>query len=276
MGKCRFCGKSAGFLRSEHRECAEQHAQGEQAIARLIAEVPFSSTPHIKIAEQVKAIADRSFITEVQGRQLYIQDWSAAVDRYLHDGVISEEKENWLMEVKDELLISRADLEQNGSWERVVKSAVIRDLLAGVLSTRMRVDGNLDLNLQKGEQVVWAFPHAEFLEDRVHRQYVGGSQGVSVRVMKGVYYHIGSFKGQAIDRTERVHVDTGLMAVTNKNIYFGGPRKSLRLPYSKIVSFQPFSNGLGVTRDAASAKPQIFVTGDGWFTYNLVMNLAHL
>jgi hypothetical protein len=56
--------------------------------------------------------------------------------------------------------------------------------------------------------------------------------------------------------------------VTDKNIYFTGPRKSLRLPYRKIVSFEPFSDGVGVMRDAATAKPQIFVTGDGWFTYN--------
>jgi hypothetical protein len=28
------------------------------------------------------------------------------------------------------------------------------------------------------------------------------------------------FKGRAIDRTERVHVDTGLVAVTTKQIYF--------------------------------------------------------
>jgi hypothetical protein len=76
--------------------------------------------------------------------------------------------------------------------------------------------------------------------------------------------------------TERTHIDTGVVVVTNKSIYFAGPKKSVRLPYEKIVSFQRFSNGLGATRDAATAKPQIFVTGDGWFTYNLVTNLAQL
>jgi len=47
-------------------------------------------------------------------------------------------------------------------------------------------------------------------------------------------------------------------------------------PYAKIVSFEPFSDGLGLVRDAAIAKPQIFVTGDGWFTYNLVTNLSRI
>jgi len=47
-----------------------------------------------------------------------------------------------------------------------------------------------------------------------------------------------------------------------------------RIPYAKIVSFTPFSDGIGLHRDAVTAKPQFFVTGDDWFTYNAVVNLA--
>jgi hypothetical protein len=152
----------------------------------------------------------------------------------------------------------------------MAKSAVPRDLMQGVIRKRMRFDGNLPLNFQKGEQVVWAFDQVDYLEKRTRRQYVGGSRGVSVRVMKGVYYHVDGFKGQAIDRNERIHVDTGLVAVTTKQIYFSGTKKAFRIPYAKIVSFEPSRNGLGIMRDSVSAKPQIFVTHDGWFTYNLV------
>jgi hypothetical protein len=67
-----------------------------------------------------------------------------------------------------------------------------------------------------------------------------------------------------------------MVVITNKHIFFAGPVKALRVPYAKIVSFQPFSNGMGIIRDASNAKAQIFVTGDGWFTYNLVTNLANL
>jgi hypothetical protein len=94
--------------------------------------------------------------------------------------------------------------------------------------------------------------------------------------MKGVYYRVGAFKGHAVESTERVHIDTGWVVITTKNIYFAGPQKSVRIPYAKIVSFEPFSDGIGLMRDAATAKPQIFVTGDGWFTYNLVTNLSQL
>ena len=46
--------------------------------------------------------------------------------------------------------------------------------------------------------------------------------------------------------------------------------------HERIVSFTPYTDGIGVQRDALTAKPQSFVTGDGWFTYNLVTNLAKL
>jgi hypothetical protein len=144
------------------------------------------------------------------------------VDRSLHDGILSLEVEKRLTDLRESLCLSQSSLEATGAWERVVKSAAIRDLLSGVIPNRMSFNGNMSLNLQKAEQIVWAFERSEYIEDRTRRQYVGGSRGVSVRVMKGVYYHIGGFQGHAIDRTERVHVYTGLVIVTNKHIYFDG------------------------------------------------------
>ena len=47
--------------------------------------------------------------------------------------------------------------------------------------------------------------------------------------------------------------------------------KSLRLKHEKIISHTPYADGIGVCRDGVSAKPQVFVTGDGWFTYNLAV-----
>ena len=39
--------------------------------------------------------------------------------------------------------------------------------------------------------------------------------------------------------------------------------------YNRIVSFDPYEDGFGIMRDA-----QTFRTGDGWFPYNLAVNLA--
>lgn len=97
-----------------------------------------------------------------------------------------------------------------------------------------------------------------------------------MRIAKGLYFRTGAFKGERVQTSETVHADTGLMGVTNKHIYFAGESKRFCIAYNKIVSFEPFSDGIGVQRDAQTAKLQSFSTGDGWFTYNLITNLAQM
>ena len=183
----------------------------------------------------------------------------------MEDGVLDEDEEQRLIKLQDKFGLTQSELDATGAVQKVAKAGVLRDVLSGVIPERINLAGAVPFNLQRGEKVVWAFPNSKYLEDKTRRQYVGGSRGVSVRIMKGVYYRVGDFKGESIEHTERVHVDSGLVALTNKHIYFAGPETSLRIPYSKIVSFQPFSNGIGIVRDARSAKPQLFETGDGWF-----------
>lgn len=283
MGNCKYCGKPAGFLRRKHAECEEQYQQrerviqgGRQRIAVEVLRAIKGSESFDSLEKRIAEIEQTSFVPPTERKALLIRGWENSVEQFLEDGILDTTEEKRLVEFKERFALSQSELDRNGALTKTAKAAVLRDVLNGVIPQRISVDGNLPINLQKGEQIVWAFSGSKYLEDKTRRQLVGGSQGVSVRVMKGVYYRVGAFKGQAVEHTERVHIDTGWVVVTNKNIYFAGPRKSVRLPYAKIVSFEPFSDGIGVMRDTATAKPQIFVTGDGWFTYNLVTNLSQI
>ena len=93
---------------------------------------------------------------------------------------------------------------------------------------------------------------------------------------RGLYYRVGGFRGERVQTTETTHVDTGLLAATTKHLYFSGPHKGFRVRYDRIVAFKPYRDGIGVQREVATAKPRKFITGDGWFIYNLVTNLARL
>lgn len=283
MGNCKYCGKPAGFLRSKHAECEEQHQQRERVIqdgrTQIASEasIAIAGNDSFDILEKKIADIEQTFSVPTDDRKsLLISGWEIAVDNALEDGIFEVTEEHRLVEFKSYFGLSQSDLDGNGSLTKITKAAVLRDVLNGTIPDRVTIEGSLPINFQKKEQVVWAFPNSQYLEDKTRRQYVGTSQGVSIRIMKGVYYRVGAFKGHAIEHTERVHIDTGWVVVTSKNVYFAGPRKSLRVPYAKVVSFEPFSDGIGIMRDAASAKPQVFVTGDGWFTYNLVTNLSQL
>lgn len=176
----------------------------------------------------------------------------------------------------DYFSLSQIELDQNGAYSKIVKGAVLRDIFEGNIPERVQIDGNLPFNLQKTEKIVWVFQDVDYYEEKTRTQYVGGSQGVSVRIAKGLYYRTGAFKGERVQTSETIHADTGLLGITNKHIYFSGSSKRFRIAFSKIVTFEPFSDGIGVQRDAQTAKPQSFTTGDGWFTYNLITNLAQM
>ena len=64
-----------------------------------------------------------------------------------------------------------------------------------------------------------------------------------------------------------------MLAVTTKHVYFKGDRRSLRIPFSKIVSVERGSDGVEITRDRASGHPEFFVVGpeEAGFAYNLIL-----
>lgn len=296
MGSCVHCGKPAGLLRSIHKECRAAHeakkaaeqrdieAAKELEFQRVKANERFADelkgliqgdTPLIAIdAMLTDRIAAGTLQPEERKRYL-VQAWLSAVDAYFEDGALSEAESDRLGAVIERFALPPQELDRDGALTRVAHFGVLRAVLAG---TPVLLDhtGGVPVNLQKSEGVVWVFNGVTYLEDRVRRQYQGRSQGMSFRVMQGVYYRVGAFKGEPVFSTERVLVDKGSLVVTTKHLYFVGPSKSLRIPYSKIVAFDQFSDGIGVTRDAQTAKPQIFVTGDGWFACNLIQNLAQM
>lgn len=202
--------------------------------------------------------------------------WGKSVDRAFDDGILTEEEQSNLTNLMEHFSLSQTQLDHNGAFTKIVQGAVLRDVMNGIIPERVKIDGNLPFNLQKTEKVIWVFQNVEYYEQKKRTQYVGGSQGVSIRIAKGLYYRTGAFKGERVETHETIHADTGLLGVTNKHIYFSGGAKSFRIRHDKIVSFEPFSDGIGLQRDAVTAKPQSFVTGDGWFTYNLITNAAQL
>jgi hypothetical protein len=282
LGNCKYCGKPAGFLRSKHDECEKQYLQRQQAIEdgkrQMLDEVlgALKSTDNFDDLEKtISAIEQSSSVPPTERKAILINGWEKSVDQSLENGITDLAEEKRLLAFIKRFALAPEDLNKNGALIKLTKAAVLRDVLNGIVP-HMHTMENPPVNFQKGEQFVWAFRNSKYLEEKVRREYVGGSQGLSVRVMKGIYYRAGAFKGHAVEHEERVVVDTGCVIVTDKNLYFAGPRKSVRIPYAKIVSFERFSDGIGFTRDTATAKPEILVTGDGWFTYNLVVNLAKL
>jgi hypothetical protein len=275
MGICVYCHKPAGFLRTAHKECKKQHQSGEQRILSLVAGMTAKSVSEKQLEAIIKNEAKNSFIDEKTQKKLIIAGWEQAVERAFDDGLLSQEEEDALVELQTHFNLTQDSLDTHGAYSKVVKGAVLRDILSGKIPERVKIAGALPFNLQKNEILVWVFQNVDYYEEKTCTHYKGGSHGVSIRVAKGIYYRVGAFKGRRVQTQEAIH-DTGLLGVTNKQIYFAGSTKRFRIGYNKIVAIEPYSNGISILRDAATAKPQTFVTGEGWFIYNLMTNLAQI
>lgn len=273
MGNCIYCGHPAGILRSKHGECEQQHQQVEQEILQQALQCVTAGRDPAQFLSGIKQVAREGFIRSESLTTLLCEAWSQALDVFLDDGVLSDDEERRLENFVHGAGLSTS-IAQHPSYPRLAKARLLRAIASGGPVPSLNQQISFSINLQRGEQVVWIFHDVDYLEDRERREIVGRSHGLSIRVMTGVYYRVGAFKGSPVTHQERVKIGTGSLYVTDKNLYFAGSTKSFRVPYSKIVAFDQFSDGIGIMRDAASAKPQIFVTHDGWFSCNLIMMLA--
>ena len=64
-------------------------------------------------------------------------------------------------------------------------------------------------------------------------------------------------------------ISTGGLILTNKNMIFYSPSKSIKIPYKKIIALAPYSDGVEVHRQ--TNQKRLILTGfDAWFLMNLL------
>lgn len=275
MGICKFCGEKAGLFSNKHKECEKKYESGKREIISIIEDALVSKGDFNQINSKIESISKSSYIKEEEKSDLLIQGFDKAVERFFEDGLISEEEEKTVSGFMKHFNLAQNDLNRGNSYMRIVQGTVLRDVMNGITPERIQVDTAIPFNLQKGEKLVWTFGNVELYEQRTRTHYEGRHSGVGLRIAKGVYYRTGGFRGHPVQTTEMTYMGSGLMGISNMHIYFAGT-KSFRMKYDKIVSFEPFEDGIGIQKDGVTAKPQVFKNIDGWFCYNLVTNLSQL
>lgn len=92
-----------------------------------------------------------------------------------------------------------------------------------------------NLILHSGERCFAIGQEAQHVVAGHRTTYVGGSQGVSFRIAKGVRYHVGGFAGRRVTTTyEKVH-DVGNLYVTTERVVFAGSREVTSIAGKKIA-----------------------------------------
>lgn len=274
MAVCKYCNESAGFFKKYHPECQLRYFKGESEIKKILTQGLLNESLTEEIKTQIDDICKRSFVSPSEKKSYIISVWEIAVNNFLEDSAISKDEEDKLEKYIEFFGLEQNELDRNGYYFKMIKGAILYELATGKIPQRVNLGGvPLSINFDKEEKIIWVFQHVGLYQEKTQRHYEGGSQGVSVKIMKGVYYRTSAFKGRPVDTTYLSQIASGVLAITDKNLYYSSQEKSFKLPYKKIVSTFQYQDGIQIHKDGANSKPMIFLTNDGWFTNNLIENL---
>jgi hypothetical protein len=285
MANCKYCGKGAGLFKDVHPECEQRHEHEEaERLAREIQAIGKAeeikailiSSPS-ESSEEIISSLDRATGGDSDLIRRSVVEWF----RYLISDAVLDDASQSRVEalapaILDRYHINGADLPDN-LWGKFVRICACGDIDRGVLPARVKVAGNLPFNTETGEIVVWVFPGVEYLEFKTVRSSTRSYGGVSVRVLPGMYAHLGQSAPMNVSEGY-VLVDTGLLALTDRAILFGGSHKALRIKYRDIVSFTRYDYGFAVCKGNQTATSQAFEVKDDLpgFPFVLVQGLAKL
>lgn len=203
--------------------------------------------------------------------------WETLIDslndasyRFLEDGDISNEEHRTFLKFLDEFNIDLGTLPPQSNNSNIIKVGQL--ILLKNLKNGIRPDISVDLPilLTKDEFCVWVYNQVSLFEEKTKSEWVGvPSTGVSVRICKGVYYHVGQTKKKKISTQYMAFISTGGLILTNKNMIFYSPSKSIKIPYKKIIALVPYSDGVEVQQQ--TNQKRLILTGfDAWFMMNLL------
>lgn len=208
--------------------------------------------------------------------EAYYNVLNKAADKFMADGFLSDQEEQQLLAFSSGLGIALNSLPvqyRNSNLQRISQAIILKDLQRGILPKNPLT---VPVMLGKGEAVLWEFDNVIMYQEKITREYVGGSRGMSYRVFKGMTYRTGSFKGRPVERSQMETVGVGSLVVTNKNFFFHCPTASVKIPYSKLIGVTPYSDGLEVHKEEAKPKRTVFQGFDAWFPMNVLGQVNNL
>ena len=228
------------------------------------------NTPLAKIQTRKRAVEKLLPISTISQQAIEEQVLEIAATKYLSDGLFSDQEQRELEEFSNAFSIP---LTQTGTHAdsanigKIGQAIVLKDLQRGVLPQNNAT--NVPVLLSANETILWSYSNVAMYNEKIEKEYIGRRSGFSFKVMKGVYYHTGQSKGRPIERRSMNLDGQGTLYITNKNLYFYSNTKSAKVPFKKIISIIPYSDGIEVQKDG-NAKRQIFQGFDSWFIMNLL------
>jgi hypothetical protein len=231
----------------------QRTAQAEQtfrdAIARLGASDPAAAAQTIaRLQTAAAALGGRA--RKRLGEQAVVR----YAEHVLADDRLSEAEENTLGTLAEAVGFDHADLARHALATRLQIARLNDGRLPSVESSQL---------IPKPGEIVHLETSAALMKEVSVREWRGGSQGVSFRVAKGVRYRVGATRGRLVTVGTQLQVDdVGVLSVTNHRVAFLGARKTVDMPYTRIIGMHQYADAISFSLSNRQTAPLIKVTLD--------------
>lgn len=274
MGVCTFCGKSAGWFRTQHAECVASREAFRVQLMDFF-EKALSSPIDPKHFYELVIAGCRAQHLDDEGMGYFTAvGVGRMIDAALEDHLLSEEEFARIAAMTEVFGVDVDVMETlTGAHTKLVKARVLQDLSTGEITNRTQMIEGFTPNFESGEVAVWSFFPTTYFSQRAKTEYLGGSQGVSVRLAKGVYYRVGAQKGTAMRTNYLSQEGVGALILASRNAYFVAQMKAVKIPLKRIVAVSLFEDGIVLSAGATTTKPHIFKIDDPPFAANVLARL---
>ena len=227
--------------------------------------------PMQKVEKRTQMIAGLLPLTTSMKEDAGLHVLNKAAQKFLSNGLISGSEQAQLDEFTNSLRlpVNNLPVQYRGSdIEKIQQAGILSQLQNGSMPNFRPI--NLPIMLSQGEGVIWTYENVTMLQEKITREWVGRHNGMTFRVVKGVYYRTGGTKGRPVEKSTMETVGVGTLILTNKNICFHSTTRSIKIPYKKLAGMTPYSDGIELHQEGAKAQRQVFQGFDSWFMMNLL------
>ncbi|MDE5882330.1 MAG: hypothetical protein K2H60_11420 [Muribaculaceae bacterium] len=151
--------------------------------------------------------------------EAYYNVLNKAANKFMADGWLADNEQRMIESYTSSLGIALNCLPiqyQTKSLCRIGQAIILKDLQRGILPKKPLT---VPVMLSRDEVPLWIYNNVTMLQEKITREYVGGSRGMSYRICKGLTYRTGSFKGHPVERSFMETIGVGQLVITNKNLF---------------------------------------------------------
>lgn len=262
--------KNIGISYQKLNENGVMDELGQKLMQGYLVDFFTVGAPMTQINQNILILNNVIPLTGQQQVDAHISVLNKAASNFMKNGYISDSEEKLINSYSSYLGLSLNNLPSkfaNTNLEKVSQTIILNNVRKGVFPQN---NISVPVLLGRGEHPLWVYHDVIMLQEKVRKEYRGRNGGFSFRIMKGVTYRTGQFRGHPIEYSYMEHIGVGSLVVTDKHLYFHCPTASIKIPFTKLIGVSPYSDALEIHKDEAKPKRIVFKGLDSWFIMNLL------